>query len=329
MRAPHRLVAAAILVAATFITPAQSAIAADYPNKAIDLIVPVVPGGSADALGRLIADELSTAFKQSVIVENKPGAGMVIGLTAAAQAAPDGYTLVIGPRGPIIIGPTVPSGLPFEPNEKLVAVAKIASVPIVIVANADSGIKSIDDLIKRSKSTPGGISFASPGQYTSHRIAVEILAHAAGIELTHVPYRGGGQALTDLLGKQFPVAALDLVSVQQYIDSGRLVALGVTGSRRALEAPNIPTLREQGYDVPPVDSWLGVLAPKGTPNDVIEKLSDQLGKSFQLPRVQERLKSIGLDLDFEPASKFGETMSKDFAGWVKLKDEVMPRLTKE
>ncbi|HEY9280883.1 MAG TPA: tripartite tricarboxylate transporter substrate binding protein [Eoetvoesiella sp.] len=318
----------ALLTACICAVPYKSAVSAEYPTTPIKLVVPVVPGGSADALARVLAEELAAAFKQSVVVENKPGAGMVIGLSAVARAEPDGYTLGVGPRGPLIIGPTVPGGLPFEPNEKFAAVAKVASVPIVIVANADTGIKSWDDVINKAKASSEGLSFASPGEYTSHRISVEIVAQKTNVKLNHIPYRGGGQALVDLLGGRVPIAALDLISVQQYIDSGRLNALGVTGSRRALMAPGISTMRELGYDVAPVDSWLGIFAPAGTPQNVIEKLSSQIEKSMKQPHILEKIKGVGLDPDFEPASVFAQTVTKDLETWKKLKDVVLPQATK-
>jgi len=320
----RRTVRALLGAAAIALSPFAQAQPA-YPSGPIRIIVPAVPGGSADALARIVGEELSPILGQPVLIDNRPGAGMVIGLNALAQAPADGHTLGIGPRGPIVIGPTVPGGLPYAPLERLAPVAKIASVPIVFVANAQSGIQSVDQLVQASQAQAGGLSFGSPGQYTSHRIAVELLAAKASGRFTHVPYKGGGQAIVDLLGAQVPFAALDLTAVEQHIASGKLKALAVTGPQRVSLAPAIPTLRELGQDIV-VDSWLGVFAPRQTPPAVLQRLSAALEQAFKRPEAQAKLRQVGLEPDLENAASFFQTIHKDSQGWSALRTRALPEL---
>lgn len=320
-RALALLSAAAFALGAT----AQAQQPPDYPSAPIRIIVPAVPGGSADAIARIVSEELAPILGQPVIIDNRPGAGMVIGLNALAQAPADGYTLGIGPRGPIVIGPTVPGGLPYDPRERLAPVAKIAGVPIVFVANARTGIRTVEQLVQASKAQAGGLSFGSPGQYTSHRIAVELLAAKAAGQFGHVPYKGGGQAVVDLLGGQLPFAALDLTAVEQHVASGKLTALAVTSPQRVSLAPAIPTLREQGQDIV-VDSWLGVFAPRQTPPAVLNRLSAALTQAFQRPQAQARLRQVGLEPDVEDAARFLRTIDQDIRQWGALRTRTLPEL---
>ncbi len=322
-----RFIAGTVFAGAMLSLASASFAQADYPRAPIKIIVPAVPGGSGDAIARIIAEEVGPALGQPIVVENKAGAGMVIGLNAVEQAAPDGYTLGIGPRGPIVIGPTVPGGLPFDPRERLATVAKIAGVPIVFVANEASGIKSVDGLIQAAKSSKGGLSFGSPGQYTSHRIAVELLGVKTDAHFSHVPYKGGGQAIIDLLGGQIPFAALDLTAVEQHVASGKLNALAVTSAQRVSLAPNIPTLIEQKQAVE-VDSWLGVFAPKNTPKPIVDKLSAALEAAFRKPEAQAKLRKVGLEPDFESSARFARTVDTDIRGWNALREKVLPELQK-
>jgi tripartite-type tricarboxylate transporter receptor subunit TctC len=323
LRIPRRAAIACAALALSTFAHAQ----ADYPKAPVKIVVPAVPGGSADAIARIIAEELGPAMGQPVLVDNRPGAGMVIGLTAVEQAPGDGYTIGIGPRGPIVIGPTVPGGLPFDPRERLQPVAKIAGVPIVFVAHASTGIKTLAELIEKSKANPAGLNFGSPGQYTSHRIAVELLGAKTSARFTHVPYKGAGQSIVDLLGGQIPFAALDLTAVEQHIASGKLNALAVTSRQRATLAPNIPTLIEQGQAIE-VDSWLGVFAPKGTPKAVVDRLSGALETGFKRPENQQKLRRVGLEPDFENAERFSRTVDSDIRAWRELRHQALPELQK-
>jgi tripartite-type tricarboxylate transporter receptor subunit TctC len=317
----------AVLACATLAFSAFSHAQTDYPKAPIKIVVPAVPGGSADAIARIIAEELAPALGQPVLVDNRPGAGMVIGLTAVEQAPGDGYTIGIGPRGPIVIGPTVPGGLPFDPRERLQPIAKIAGVPIVFVANASTGIKSVAELIEKSKANPAGLNFGSPGQYTSHRIAVELVGVKTAARFTHVPYKGAGQSIVDVLGGQIPFAALDLTAVEQHIAAGKLNALAVTSRQRATLAPAIPTLIEQGQAID-VDSWLGVFAPKGTPKAVVDRLSGALEAAFKRPDTQQKLRRVGLEPDFENADRFSRTVDSDIKAWRELRPQALPELQK-
>lgn len=299
-----------------------------YPDRPVHIIVPTVPGGSGDAVARIIAEELSEKWGQPVLVANKPGAGMTLGLLALEKAAPDGYTLGIGPRGPIIIGPTIPDGLPFDPRIRLTPIAKIASVPIVLVANKEAQLRSVTQLIDAAKAAKHPLTFASPGQYTSHRVAVELLARQSHVSFVHVPYRGGGQAITDLLGGQVPFAALDLTAVQEHLKTGQLIPLATPRTRRLKLSPGIPTLAEEGHPIEPVDSWLGVFGPRNLPPDIAQKLADDLGEIFRRPAAQRMLARAGLELEFEDSARFARSLDAEARAWEALRLEVLPELRK-
>lgn len=217
-----------------------------YPNRPITLIVPFTPGASADGIARIIGKELSSSLGQPVVVDNKPGSGGALGLMAAAKAAPDGYTISMGATGAIAVNPHLPDAPPLHPEKDLTPIAKIADIPLVVVAGANAGYGNLQAFLRASRNTKGGLTYGTSGQYTSQHLAGELLAAMTKIQLEAVPYRGSGPAVNDLLGGQLPVAVVDLTSAYPHVKTGRLVALGLTTAERSKVAPEIPTIAEEG-----------------------------------------------------------------------------------
>src|SRR6266849_6929208 len=233
-----------------------------YPAKPIRLIVPFPPGGGTDIAARTIANKLSDSVKWTFVVENKPGAGGNLGVEQAVKSPADGYTLVIGQTSNLAINPTLYAKLPYDPLRDLSPVALVVSAPVVFVVAANSRYASLGDLLAAAKTDPGGVTFASPGNGTVSHLAGELLQRAAGVKLTHVPYKGASQALTDTLGGQVQSF---MSSAPSQIKGGRLRAIAVTSAKRSPELPDTPTIAESGYQGFEASTWYGLLAPAGTP----------------------------------------------------------------
>jgi len=267
-RLSARALASAALALCAFAATAQP-----FPSKPVTLVVPFAPGASADGIARIVGRELSTALGQPVVVDNKPGGGGATGLIGVAKAAPDGYTIGMGATGAIVVNPNLPDAAPLKPQEQLAPVAKVADIPLVLVAGAKTGLRDLRGFIEKARATPEGTSYGTTGQYTAQHLAGELLASMAKLKLVAVPYRGSGPAVTDLLGGQLPVAVVDLTSAYPHIKSGALVALGVTSATRSAVAPEIPTLAEGGVPGYSATAWMGLFAPAKAPPEAIEKLA--------------------------------------------------------
>ena len=292
----------------------SAAAAQSFPSKSIQLVVPFAAGGSADAIARTLANELSGRLGQPIVVENKGGAGGVLGLQQVAKSPADGHTLGIGAAGAMTIGPQFPDAPPFDGLKDLAPVARLVDVPLVIVANPASGLKSIADVIARAKSLPEGLSYGSTGPRSGQHLAVEFLRHQSGAKLVHVPYRGSAPASADVLGGQIPLASIDLTSVQALIQAGRLTPLAVTTARRTELAPDIPTLIEQGIQFSSA-AWLGLFAPAGTREPVIAAISGHVREVLLKPEMKKQVNTHALDVAYEDAASFKAALAKEFAEW--------------
>lgn len=290
------------------------ATAQTFPSKSIQLVVPFAAGGSADAIARTLANELSGRLGQSIVIENKGGAGGALGLQQVAKSPADGHTLGIGAAGAVTIAPQFPDAPPFDGLKELAPVARLVDVPLVIVANPASGLKSIADVIARAKSLPGGLSYASTGPRSGQHLAVEFVRHLSGAKLVHVPYRGSAPASADVLAGQIPLASIDLTSVQALIQAGRLTPLAVTMAKRTELAPGIPTLIEQGIQFSSA-AWLGLFAPAGTPEPVIATLSGHVREVLSKPEMKKQVNTHALDVAYEDAASFKASLAKEFAQW--------------
>ena len=266
-----------------------------WPSKPIRLIVPFTPGGVTDTSGRLIAENLGKRLGQQVVVDNKPGASGNIG-TALAKAAPaDGYTLVLGFDGTMVINPHVFSKLPFDTVKDFTPVGKIGDATLILVANPDVPVKGLADVIALSKSRPGGLSFGTSGTGGTPHIAGELLKLRTGANLTHVPYKGGGQAMTDVLGGTIPLVYTAVAGAHGHVKSGKLKALAVSSAQRTSALPDVPTFVESGVPDFVVNSWVGLLAPAGTPSAVVTRLNTELNAVLNDATVREKLRVMGIE----------------------------------
>ncbi|HTJ99647.1 MAG TPA: tripartite tricarboxylate transporter substrate binding protein [Bordetella sp.] len=327
MNAWHwKTLGAAIAGSATLWLAGVGTARAAWPSdQPIRIIVPQAAGGTNDTAARLIAVELGKALNQSVVVENRPGASGAIGMQTAVQSRPDGYTLAIASDTATILN-AVRSDMPWQFKRDLAGVSMIADQPIVVAASARSPYKSLGDLIDAAKAKPGSIAFGTSGLGTSQQVAGEWLAREAKVQLTHVPYKGGGQAITDLVGDQVPAAVLGLAPVIGQYRAGNVRILAITSDKRSAELPDVPTLRELGYQDIVLTQWVGLVAPKRTPPDIVQRLSDEVGKILAKPEIVQKLKDSGLDVRPMPAPQFDAFLARTVDQWQHLISTLSLRL---
>ena len=305
----RRAALAAALAATAMGAHAQDA----FPNKPIRLVVPFTPGGVTDSSGRLIADFLGRRLGQQVIVDNKPGASGNIGTAQVVQAAPDGYTLLLAFDGTMVINPHVFAKVPFDTLKDFAPVGRIGSATLILVAHPDVPAKTLQDVIALSKTKP--LPYGTSGIGGTPHIAGEMLAQRTGAKLEHVPYKGGGQAMTDVMGGSIPLVYTAVAGAQGHVKSGKLKAIAVSGARRSGSLPDVPTFIESGIADFAVDSWVGLLAPAGTPAAVVAKLNTELNAVLNDPAVKERLAVLGIDPTPGTPEQFRQQMQKDLAAY--------------
>lgn len=282
----------ALLTAAAFILTPASASAA-WPDKPIRLIVPYPPGGGTDIVARLLASELTNQLNQNVIVENRAGGNTIIGTQAVAGAAPDGYTIGLITDSHVI-NPHIMKTLPYDSKNDFEFVSQLTDVPFVMVASNKLGVKTIEELVAKAKSAPGTINFASIGNGSPHYLAMRWFADMAGIDITHIPYTGVAPALTGIASEQVDVMFTGLSSGLPQSKDGRMVALAVSSENRDPSAPEIPSIAESGYPEFSFVTWYGIVAPAGTPSDIVQKLSREIQTAMQTPTIKDRLASLGV-----------------------------------
>lgn len=284
----------AVLLAALGSTAAQAQ-TASYPNRPIRVIVPFSPGGAVDGPMRAIAEQLGRRLKQQVVVENRPGAGATIGSEMVAKAAPDGYTLLLASQTNAISASLYPK-LAFAPIDDFVGVSLIAREPGVLVVHPSLPAKSVAELIELAKARPGQLNYASSGNGSGQHLFAAMFASMAGIRLTHVPYKGSGQAITDLLAGTVPMAVPGTQAMLKHISSGKLRALATTGVTRSKQLPDVPTLAEAGLSGYSAYVWMGLLAPKGTPKAVVDLLNTELKAVIATPELQKFFSEAGMEV---------------------------------
>jgi tripartite-type tricarboxylate transporter receptor subunit TctC len=296
---------------------ALNASAAWPDDQPIRIIVPQVAGGTNDTVARLISTELGRALKQSVVVANMPGAAGAIGLQATTQAKPDGYTLAIASDASILVDVLRPN-LPWKFQRDLAPVAYIGEQPISVAVSAKSPYKSFADVLEASKSVKTAISYGTSGVGTPQHVVGEWLAKSAGMHLVHIPYKGGGQATADLVGGQVNLAVLGLAPMLAQHRNGGVRIVAVTSKSRNAALPNVPTLAELGFPQLVVSQWVGVVAPRGTPAAIINRLSDELAKVTALPQVQRLLNEAGVEPRPLGHAQFAEFLKENFATWARV-----------
>ena len=285
---------------------------AEYPDKPVKLIVPFAPGGVSDTSARVIAEALSRRLGQQVIVDNRPGASGNMGTQVVIGSAPDGYTLVLGFDGTLVINPHIfKDG--FDPIAGLAPVGKIGDAVLILVAHASFPPRTLLEVIEYSKKQPNGVSYGTSGIGGTPHIAGELLNLRTGSKLVHVPYKGGGQAMQDALGGQIPLVYTAVAGAYTHIQGGRLVAIAVSSAKRAPSLPNVPTFMESGVPDFEVSSWVGILAPAKTPRAVIDKLNRELNAVLTSAEIVERLQTLGITATPGTPEVFGEQMKRDLA----------------
>jgi tripartite-type tricarboxylate transporter receptor subunit TctC len=290
----------------------------DYPAKPVRIVVPFSPGGVADNSARVVADPLGARLGQQVLVENRPGASGNIGTLAAAQAAPDGYTLLLGFDGTMVINPHVFPKIPFDTLKDFAPVTKLGDATLILVAHPSVPARNLAEFIAHARARPDPFAYGTSGTGGTPHLAGELLKLRTGIALEHVPYKGGGQAITDAVGGQIPLVFTAIATAQQYVRAGRLVGLGVPGATRSAALPDVPTFAESGLPGFDVSSWTGIFAPAGTPRQVIDKLQRELAAVLRTAFVRERYAVLGIEPVGNSPQEFGDQVRADLARWEKV-----------
>ena len=291
---------------------------AQYPNKPIKMVVPFPAGGTTDILARAVAADLQKAFGQPVVVENKAGAGGNIGSDSVAKSAPDGYTLLMGTVGTHAINVALYPKMPYDAVKDFVPISLVAGVPNVLVAAPSFPVNSVKDLIDLAKKAPDKTTFASSGNGTSIHLSGELFKLLAGVQMTHIPYKGSSAALPDVMSGQVNVMFDNAPSVIPQIRGGKLKAIAVTSSVRSPALPNVPTIAEAGLPGYEASSWFGVLAPAGTPKDIVDKLSQTIAKAVQSAEFKERLAAQGAEGVGNSSEQFAAHIRTEIEKWAKV-----------
>ena len=304
----------------TLLALALSAAAAaqEYPDKPVRIIVPFAPAGVTDNAARVIAEPLSARLGQQVLIENRPGAGGNIGSHAVAQAAPDGYTLLLGYDGTLVINPHVYAKFPFDTLKALAPVTKLGDATLIMVAHPSLPVRNLAEFMVYAKREGKTFPFGTSGTGNTTHLVAELLKQRAGLPMEHVPYKGGGQAITDVLGGQIPLVFTAVATAQQYVKSGRLVALAVPSARRSSSLPDVPTFVESGVADFDVASWVGILAPARTPRPIVDRLHRELAAILKMPAVRERYAVLGIEPVGNTPDEFAADMRADLARWEKV-----------
>jgi tripartite-type tricarboxylate transporter receptor subunit TctC len=299
----------------------NGALAQSYPARSVRLIVPSSPGGGTDITARIIAPKLSEYLGQQVVVENRAGAGTMIGGEAVARATPDGYTLLMG-ISTLAINPAMYRKVPYDALKDFAPISQVVALPNVLVTHPSLPVKSVKELIGFARARPGQINFASAGVGTNPHFAMELFNSMAGLKMVHVPYKGSGQGVIDLLAGHVTVMTPSILTAMGYVKDKRLRALGVTSAKRATGAPDIPTISEAGLAGYEAVQWFGVLAPAGTPAAIVTRLHKEIVRTLQAPDIRQKLVSDGADPVGSSPEEFAAFLKAETTKWAKVAKDV-------
>jgi len=304
-----RLVALSLLAAVAGHAAAQS-----YPTKPIRIVVPFAPGGASDVLARLVGQKLSERLGQPVVVENKPGATTTLGAAEVAKAPADGYTLMLAPA-PFVIAPLMYQKLAYDAAKDFTGVALLASSPLILTVHPSVGVSTPQELLALGKAKPGTVAYGSPGSGSVPHLATELFKLRTGTDFTHVPYKGGGPAVTDLVAGHIGMMFASPIEVSQHVAAGKLKYLVTSTKERVPSLPNVPTAGELGIAGFDVVAWFGIVAPAGTPRDVVGRLSQEIGRILAAPDVKEKFAAQGAEITFLAADEFDRFLAREREQW--------------
>ncbi len=289
----------------------------DYPMRPVRMIVPLAPGGGSDIVGRIVAQALTGLWGQTVVVDNRPGAGSTVGTAIAAKSQADGHTLLVSSSS-VAISPALYKDLAYDVRRDFAGVTLIASQPSVLAVHPSVPVGSVSELVALAKSRPGKLAYASAGSGSATHLGTELLKYSAGIDLLHVPYKSAGLATTALLSGEAQVLLTNMASVVPHLKSGRIKALGVSSAKRSPLAPELPTIAEAGVPGFEYATWYGMLVPAGTPAPLVERIQGDTAKSIQAPQVRERFVGQGLDVYGTTSAEFQVYLGAEIVKWDKL-----------
>ena len=297
---------------------AVSAVADDYPNKAIRLIMPYPVGGSIDSAGRMVAQRLADNLGQAVVVDNRTGAGGIVGTETGARAAPDGYTVLMGGVGTLALSPSLQKNLPYDPNKDFTPVTLLVTIPYVVVVQPSFKAANIRELIALAKAKPNEINYGSGGSGSAPHLAAELFKTMADVRITHVPYKGSTPAITDTMSGQVQLTFTGIPSVMTQMKAGRLRPIGVTSLKRTAALPEVPTIAESGVPGYEVNPWFGVLLPARTPQPLVSRLNAEILKVLQQPATRERFAAEGFEAAGNTPAQFAAYIKSEQVKWAKV-----------
>ena len=313
MRAIWKYVAMASALAGPW--PAGTVRADEYPSRPIRIVVPYAPGGGADTVARIVAKRVGDTIGQTIVIENRGGAGSIIGTEMVAKAEPDGYTLLLGQSGPISINPAVYKDLRYDPERDFAPVTMTTAYPYILVVNAKLPVRSLQDFVALARAKPGAMNYGTTGIGAANHLVTELFNGKAGLKMAHIPYRGTALAVADLVGEQVTVVFGDPVSVLPHMQAGTLRALAVTSPQRSAMAPDVPTVAESGYPGFDAIAWHGILAPAKTPPAIVRKLNAEIVNALQHPETKDLLVKQAMQTVGNTPEEFAAFIKKDIAIW--------------
>jgi tripartite-type tricarboxylate transporter receptor subunit TctC len=302
-------------------TSGSQAWAQAWPTKPIRIVVPFPPGGGTDTIARETSQRVAAATGWTFVIDNKPGAGGNLGVDAVAKSPADGYTLVIGQTSNLAINPTLYARMPYDSQKDLAPIVLLANAPLVMVTGVGTPLKTLADAVQSAKARPGSLNFASPGNGTVAHLTSVMFQRAAGVQTQHIPYKGAAQALTDVISGTVELYMSSVPTLIGQIRNGKLRALAVTSARRVDDLPNVPTINESGYQGFDAVTWFGLLAPAGTPRDVVTRISVEFNKALQNPELRKRLGDEGADPAGGTPEQFAALIKDEVPRWGKVVKE--------
>lgn len=289
-----------------------------YPDKPIRLVIPFPPGGGTDIMARLVAQKLTEAHKWTVVPENKAGAGGTVGISEAAKGKPDGYDMVMGQKDNLVIGPWLYKNLPWNPVTDFSAVAHVAWSPVIIATSVDSRFKTLADVVEAARVSPGTITYGSPGNGTSIHLAGDQFEKAAGIKLSHIPYKGSNPAMMDTLAGNVDLLVSSVPSAMGQVKAGKLRPLAVTSAQRSSSLPDVPTVAESGFAGFDISTWYGLLMPAGAPEAVVSQVNQAVNALLATPELQDAIKAQGAEPLAMSVQDFSQLLADDYQAWEKI-----------